>query len=176
MAKNEREPGAPPQAASEEQIVTAQREARRRSGPMPGTVTVACKIPNGIRLQLSVSEKMHEPVMGGGHRNVEIWKKSGPIYDVLGPAVPFGAVPKFQMEGGYRLTFGIPIEFWEKWRAQNADADFVRNGLIFAHESMDNLTDECIDNQELLSGLEPLNPKRLPKGFGNIEKFDGKSG
>jgi hypothetical protein len=112
--------------------------------------------------------------MGGGHRDVETWKKSGPIYDVLGPAVPFGAVPRFQAEGGYRLTFGVPVEFWEKWIKQNHDADYVRNGLIFAYESIDRVTDVCIDNEELLSGLEPLNPKRLPKGFATIEKFDGK--
>lgn len=128
-----------------------------------GFVTVGCKIPNGIILQLSTMEQSTEPVMGGGHRDVKVGRKIGEKYTVRGPSLKLGEIPAFVMAGGYALTVGlVPEDFWNEWVKQNADADIVRNRLIIAHRSVDDAESECTNNASLRTGLEPMDPNRLP--------------
>ena len=35
---------------------------------------------------------------------------------------------------GAGITFGVPRDEFEAWLAENEDADFVKKGLVFAHE------------------------------------------
>ncbi len=143
-------------------------DARLTTKARTGTVIVGCKTPNGIIMQLSTAEKSSEPVMGGGHREVTVGRKVGVKYEIRGTSVPFGTVPKFIMAGGYALTSGIPEDFWEKWLEQNRDADIVQRELIVAHKSMDDVDSHCVNNETLKTGLEPIDPNAMPRGFGNI--------
>jgi hypothetical protein len=149
----------------------ADSDLRTTTRATSGTVIVGCKIPNGLILQLSTMERTIEPVMGGGHRDIQIGRKVGPRYVVKGPAFPVGQVPRYLIAGGYALTSGIPEEFWNDWYAQNKDADYVRNELIVAHKSMEDAERHCIDNESLVTGLEPVDPTKPPRGFkaGQIE-------
>lgn len=135
-----------------------------------GFVCVGCKIPNGIILQLSHRESQREPVMGGGHRDVDIWRKTGDKYTVRGPSIPLGTVPRFIMAGGYAITSGIPEDFWNEWVKQNADSEIVRNKLIIGYPQLDYLQDECLDNEKRVTGLEPIDPSRLPRGIETAEE------
>lgn len=156
--------GAPPQTPSEEQSEIAQREAWRMSGPKPGTVTVACKIPNGLILQNTVFESQNEPVMGGGHRDVKIGRKMGPRHVLKGPALAVGVVQTAAMgAGGFVLNFGVPKDLWDEWVRQNHDNDALNAGLIYGHESIDHVTAHCREHEHVMSGLEPLNPAKLPR-------------
>src|SRR5882672_5274539 len=71
------------------------QDARLTTKARTGTVIVGCKVPNGIIMQLSTTERSSEPVMGGGHREVSIGRKIGQKYEIRGTSVPFGSVPKF---------------------------------------------------------------------------------
>ncbi|MGJ2639847.1 hypothetical protein ACR8HR_23120, partial [Salmonella enterica subsp. enterica serovar Paratyphi A] len=44
---------------------------------MAKTVTVACRLPHGLVLQLQRQSSRPEPVMGGGSRDVPVWEKVG---------------------------------------------------------------------------------------------------
>lgn len=146
--------------------VPIEGNGRLQTKSRTGFVTVACKIPNGILLQLSTMEKNSEPVMGGGHRDVQIGRKTGPKYLVRGPRLKHGEVPNFVMAGGYALTVGVvPEDFWNEWIRQNHDADIVKRELIFAHKSVDDVESQAENNAGLLTGLEPLNPNALPRGI-----------
>jgi hypothetical protein len=127
-----------------------------------GYVVVACKIPNGIVLQNSVMHADSEPVMGGGHRDIKTGRKLGAAYTVKGPSVKWGELPKFIFAGGYALTPNIPEDFWNEWVRQNPDAEILQKKLIFAFRQMDDVEAECRNNETILSGLEPLDPQRLP--------------
>lgn len=145
-------------------------DARMTTRSSPGTVVIGCKLPNGLILQLSTFEQSSEPVMGGGHREVRVGRKIGTKYVIRGTSIPFGQIPKFIFAGGYALTSGVPEEFWDQWYEQNKDSDIVRRELIVAHKSMDDVETHCNSNESLLTGLEPINPDKLPRGVQTATK------
>ena len=135
------------------------------------TVSVACKIPNGLVLQLFEMIEDYEPVMGGGSRKI---KKAKPIdgatFTVRGPASPNGQAPRGYLRpavaGGYAITPNVPADLWDKWLEQNRSAPYVRNGMIFATDRRDETIKEAKGNRDVMSGLEPVNPagdKRIAK-------------
>lgn len=123
---------------------------------MSDTVTVACKLPHGLILQLQRPVKMVEPVLGGGVREYTISQRFGEQVTIFGNRTPFGQQPKCTIIGDYALTPGIDKTFFEEWMKQNANHDVVVNELIFAHKSRDHAEGFARENAGRRSGLEPL--------------------
>jgi hypothetical protein len=136
---------------------------------MPGTVTVACKLPHGLVLRVFNMVEAQEPVMGGGFRKVKVAQERPERAEIKGWAHPQNHAPKAPLIGGFALTAGVDKDLWDTWKTQNAESDLVKNGLIFAHEKADSVQDQAKDQRALRSGLERLDPKKLPRG---IEKSD----
>ena len=116
---------------------------RPESTPTTGTatVTVACKIPNGLILELG------SPGVAGYWRQII----NGSNHD--------SAVC------GFGFTPSVDEAAFAQWLKVNANLEFVRQKLIFAHENASYAQARAIDHAELKSGLEALNPnKDLPKG------------
>lgn len=139
---------------------------------MANTVTVACKLPNGLILRVFQMVEHTEPVMGGGNKKVKVARQEGKSVTIRGCAVPFGATPSAPIIGGYALTSNVDADFFALWMKQNADSELVQNKLIFAHEKPDFAAGQANEQQEIRSGLEPIDPNRLPKG---IEAADRKA-
>ena len=130
------------------------------------TVTVACKVPMGLQLQLQKDMEKWDDERGGPvKRTYKV--KTGKIYYVAGPAYPQGGKPKNfprepMVEGGYALTPGIPAEFWEEWLHQNRLAPYVQatdgaeHGMIFAYGSKADTVAAAREQEKQMSGLEPL--------------------
>jgi hypothetical protein len=138
-----------------------------------GTVTVACKIPSGLVLQLQ--HKMKRPMpTGRGFENdfqmIDVNVFGGPRYNIFGPAIPaMGGVPDGyimpkMIEGGYALTEGIPADFWGTWLEQNEKADYVIGKMIFAYQGNDNAKAAAREGEKRTSGLEPLSREVNAKG------------
>jgi len=133
-----------------------------------GTVTVACKFPNGIRLQLCRRVEFVEEGLGGQRINRVRFDKVGETYFVRGPVQPNGQVPKgyqrpILSEGGYALTRGIPEAFWNEWLKQNKDSPYVLNKIILAAPTPDRAEDETDDMAEIKTGFEPIVPDSDPR-------------
>lgn len=142
---------------------------------MGDKVTVACKLPHGVRLRTFNMEKDREPVMGGGTREVKKAVWDGREFVIKGVAAPAGMAPKARMMGGFALTPGVDKDFWEAWLAQNKESDMVKNGLIFAQTQGDraSLRDNVKDHVKQRSGLEPIDPNNLPvKGIEQADEMD----
>jgi hypothetical protein len=122
------------------------------------TVTVACKLPNGLILHLDKRESYNEPVMGGGTRKTSRAVRMEGTVTLNGYAHKFGEMPAFVIAGGFALTPNVPEEFWDEWLKQNGESDLVKNGLIFARAKADVAGDEAKEKQDLASGLQPLRP------------------
>jgi len=143
------------------------------------TVVVACKIPNGLVLQLCQKRKQREQGLGVT-RDVEVFTKVGDTITVAGPAYPNGPVPKgFKKRpddaDGYALTHNVPADFWEQWERQNAEADYVKSGMIFAFSELESIRDKARDGERLKSGLQPLDPDgdlRVPGSIGPISAVE----
>jgi hypothetical protein len=127
------------------------------------TVTVACKLPNGLILQLWEMQDQHE-ASPTGTRTIQKARKKGEPVKLAGCALKFGQVPEVPMPGGYALT-QVPADFWEEWVAQNQDADVLLNRIIFAHPTFDAASKQAQEQhvEKVKSGLEPIDPKNPPK-------------
>jgi hypothetical protein len=128
---------------------------------MTGSVTVACKIPNGLELRVMEAHDFNEPVMGGGTRTVQLHRQIGAPVHIKGCAAPHG-IP-IVTHGGYALTTNVDADFWTKWLEQNASTDMVRNNLIYAMPREDSAAGKGREQSEIRSGLERLDPAKLPK-------------
>jgi hypothetical protein len=132
---------------------------------MPGTVTVACKIPNGLILQIYKMEDHNEAVMGGGWRKVSQAVKVGDPVKVNGPAKYVGKDALHEIRYGVGLTHGIDADFFEKWIKDNADSEVVKLKLIFASPKAGEVIAQAKDQISLKSGMEGLDRNNLPEEF-----------
>lgn len=136
---------------------------------MPGTVTVACKLPNGLILRGFRMIESSQQVMGGGTRMVKEAIDTGMRQVINGIASEHGK-PLLDPEGNpinmaqsFALTYNVDADLWDLWLEQNKNSDVVKNGMIFAHAKPIELRAEAKDKRDLRSGLEPMNPQGDPR-------------
>jgi hypothetical protein len=148
------------------------------------TITVACKLPNGLLLRVFRFEDYTEQVLGGGTKTSKRAIPIGEPVKINGNAVPHGRAPRHKIvvpggesedeavpfTEGYALTTGVPRAVWEQWLAQNKDSMLVKRNLIYATDTVDRAESRALDQAAVRSGLEPLEekdpraPRRITKG------------
>lgn len=106
------------------------------------TVSVGCKLPNGIVMELGEKRQ----VLNGANSSVLI--------------------------GGHGITENVDKEFFDAWAAKNKDLSFVKGGFVFAHEKAANVSAEAKDRSKQKTGLEPLDPKAKPKDITDLPKVN----
>lgn len=142
------------------------------------TMVVGCKLPHGLVLRMQI--KHVQPVnVGGAVHNVELWgfdtAADAESYTLKGFARPAAQVPDAKIVGAHRAMDGgtiggyaisyIPKDFWDKWAAQNKDFPPLRNGSIVAWEKQDSVEGHARERIDVMSGFEPINPNKLPRGI-----------
>lgn len=140
---------------------------RNNDVPSNATVTVASKAPFDIILKLYDFVERSEPVLGGGMRSFKQAqeRRTSKSFIVQGNSWPQNKGPHQQIVGGYAMTHGIPKAFWDEWIEQNKEADYVVNGMLFAHVEAASVTSKARDQEETKSGLERLDPQKLPRNL-----------
>lgn len=98
------------------------------------TVTVGCKLPSGIILEL-------------GNQEVEIHGTNSA-----------------RVIGGHGITYDVDADFFDAWLKAHSDRDMVKNGLIFAHEKAADVKAEAAEKKGNKSGLEAINPDSPENG------------
>ena len=122
---------------------------------MAETVTVACKIPNGLFLDLKK-----------GAERIRV-RLNGPAMPVL--PEPGKPMPKKTVEHAVGLTFGVDKEFWEAWCKENPDFGPMKQGLLYAAPKGGDVVARAKGEVSNLTGMEPLNPDKPAPG---IKKFE----
>lgn len=141
---------------------------------MPGTVTVACKVPCGFAMQLYRMEDAQEPVMGGGWKAIKRAVPTGKLVVLHGPAKAIGKDVPWEIKSGVGLTHGVDADFFAKWMEDNKEADVVTGGHIFANVKTGEVLAEAKDRISLKTGLEPIDRNNLPAEFRpTIKTADG---
>lgn len=125
------------------------------------TVTVGCKVPNGLICRVFEMVSANEPVLGGGYRETKMAQPVGQ-FKLNGCATAIGERPKHDIRFGYGITENVNTELWEKWLEQNKDSDVVKAGLVFAAAKANDTIAEAKEKKKLKSGMEPLDPENLP--------------
>ncbi len=143
------------------------------SAPATGTdtVTVACKVPNGLIFPLCDMREDYEPVMGGGQKKIMKAWPTGVRVVLRGPAFDLQAMRRGQtmenpLAGGFALTPGIPREQWEKIKRDYADHPALVNGLVFATKSDTDAIAEARTRHDVETGLEGIDPDNPAKRTG----------
>lgn len=133
------------------------------------TVTVACKLPNGIHLDVFRMDTVAEKTILGAVVETKRAVKAGRF-------TVKGIKRRTDDEGlamGFALTHGCPKAIWDSWLEANKENPIVVNGLIFATSSTNDARARARENEAQRSGLEPLDPKNLPREFrGKVETAD----
>lgn len=93
----------------------------------PGTVTVGCKIPNGLHL------------------------------DHQGKRVTLNGSNSSSVIGGHGLTRGVDRDWFMSWLKEHMDFAPVKKGLIFAHEDANKTHAEAQEKKAEKTGLEGIN-------------------
>lgn len=146
----------------------------RPSAPATGTdtVTVACKVANGIVLEVSEMRDVDEPTgFGGGTRTTKKAFPVGERFVLRGNAVDRAPgrrdeESEFPRAGGAALTSGIPRDFWERWLEQHRNDPVVTNNLVFAHGTLDGASGMSRERKDVESGLEGIDPADPAKRTG----------
>lgn len=107
------------------------------------TVTIGCKLPNGI-------------IMDAGETRVRIngWNNN----EIAGLS--------------HGITRDVPADLWEAWSKEHAESKLVTNGFIFAEESEVRAKDKAKDNKEQKSGFEQLPQIKETDQAGVLGKSD----
>lgn len=130
------------------------------------TVVVASKLPFDIILRLFDFQKKADPVMGGGVREYKIAAvRQEKTFIVQGNSFAQNAGAHQEIYSGFAFTRDIPKAFWDEWLEQNKNADYVRNGLIFAHTNTNSVKAESREKEGVKTNLERLDPQNLPRGL-----------
>lgn len=101
-------------------------------------VTVGCKLPAGILMQL-------------GHGEA---KKT----------VKLNGVNAAKVIGGFGLTDNVDEAFFDEWVRVNGELKFLKAGHVFKMPSVGEATARAMDYEKLRSGMEPLDPNKTPRG------------
>jgi hypothetical protein len=135
------------------------------------TVTVACRMPNGVVLHVDEFVDVRITSPGG----TETVKMARPVrgesivlngYAVSVADIQAGRASGQVIAGGFGLTSGVPKDFWDAWLVQNQNTDLVLRGIVFASKNNGAAQATAIERSgEVKSGLEPMDPDNLPPGL-----------
>lgn len=100
------------------------------------TVTVGCKLPSGLHLDLP--GKTRVTLNGSNASNVI---------------------------GGHGITENVDADFFAAWLKAYADHPAVKSGLIFAHEKAASTAAEARDKTKNTSGFEGIDPAKPGPGI-----------
>jgi hypothetical protein len=100
------------------------------------TVTVGCKLPHGLMLDITEEGK------AGRRFRIKGSNSAGII-------------------GGFGLTPGVPKDLWDAWHKKHEQLEFVRNGLVFAYDKTGDASARAKEvGGDLSSGLDPIDPNK----------------
>lgn len=109
----------------------------RKNVASTDTVTVACKLPNGLHITLpeqGISIKLH------------------------GSASPFAI-------GGHGMTQGVNAADWAVVEEVHKDARWLKNEAVFAMNKPQDASDKAVERQAVRVGFEGIDPKDPSNGL-----------
>lgn len=124
------------------------------------TVTVGCKLPAGMILELD-NEVMVASAMTGG-KEVKTFVPSGRTVELIGSNAMSDSSPQNKLigENGGRVVMGcglteVEADFWNEWSAQKKGFPPLTLGMIFATPTANDARNEAKSRASLKTGMEP---------------------
>lgn len=125
------------------------------------TISVGCKIPQGLIISIHQMIERDEPVLGGGMRRV---KEAMELPETRIHIRGIGQKIARDKSGlpivtPYAITNDVDAETFRAWMEQHKDSDIVKKGLVWAMPSENDARAHARETRDLKTGFEPLNPK-----------------
>ncbi|MBO1325351.1 hypothetical protein K2X14_11570 [Acetobacter sp. TBRC 12305] len=129
------------------------------SGRGGDTVTVICRMPSGLVLDLYEQDDLKARALSA--------------MPIMGPPVPKATVrlrgarrdPRFHPKSNQMLGMGgrteVDAAFWSAWKEQNANYAPLKSGLIFAAAKESDAVSMLAERGQERTGLEGLDPDAL---------------
>lgn len=117
------------------------------------TVTVGCKVPNGIVCEFRGAIPDEYAAFRGKRVTLNGYKPTVVRHKMAVDIV-----------GGFGLTHNVDAEFMAAWMKLHASFPAVKNGLIFVQANSDRARGHASERDGLRSGYEPLTKKDMPAG------------
>src|SRR6185312_3328902 len=82
------------------------------------------------------------------------------------------ATLRVQVINGFGITKGVPTALFDAWFKKHEKRTFVKAGLVFKVDGkdMDSVEDVAKELKGQKSGLEKLDPKKLPANMADVQK------
>ncbi|KWO67587.1 hypothetical protein [Burkholderia territorii] len=113
--------------------------------PSDDMVTVACKLPQGLHLDIVKHGEVRRRVTLNGANS------------------PHAVA-------GFGITEHVPKAFFDQWLADHQELPAIRNELIFALPRRTDVEAMATERTDVKSGLEPLDPKKPGKDLAPLSK------
>lgn len=94
------------------------------------TVTIGCKYPTGVLLQVGST------------------------------TFPINGSNSSEIFGGHGITDDVPKELWDAWLVENKNHDLVTGGFIFAHEQRKEVKAEAKEKVKNATKAEAITPPK----------------
>ncbi len=128
--------------------------------PARNTVWVQCSLPNGIDIFLE--EKFRDD------QGNERWR------EIEDARVKLNGANSSLVIGGYGLT-EVAADFWEAWVKSHQRFQPLRIGAIKAQPSRERASAQAMDEKELKTGFEPLDPDKPGAGLQRVPEKEQKA-
>lgn len=112
------------------------------------TVTIGCKLANGIQMSAFIGGKNVEQRINGFNQNLIQGTDHG-------------------------ITTDVPKDLWDAWHARFKDSKLVKGGFIFAHAQEKSVKAQAAEKKANKSGTEQLPQIKgdaKEGGLGSVEK------
>jgi len=111
------------------------------------TISVGCKLPNGLWLDLTIPGQPQRRFRLKGTNSARVI-------------------------GGFGITENVPEDFFNEWMRLNKGLPFVTNGLVFAHKQLASVKTEAKARASMVNGLEGINKDKPGSGIKPLNKDD----
>jgi hypothetical protein len=108
------------------------------------TVTIGCKLPNGIYMESGELKR----VRINGWNNNEIAGLS------------------------HGITRDVPADLWAAWSKEHAESKLIKSGIVFAEETEKRAIDKAKDQKDNKSGHEQLAKIKKTDAAGGLGEAD----
>lgn len=123
-------------------------------------VTIACKLPHGLVLEVDYKIVNNGVVQGENYQRVTLngTNDNNPKGLIMAPPSVLNPEPG--------ITKGVSKDLWEEWlKKAGKNHPAVKNHLIYVlMDDADSAADQIAASASLRSGLEPLDPTKMPEG------------
>lgn len=132
------------------------------------TVTIGCKLPNGLVLESGYTVEHGNVVRTAGYKRLKLNGANQNRFQIVNNVREMSN-PKAPLHFEPGITENVDEAFFDKWVIDHRDSNIVRNKLVWKVKNRTEAKARAIGETQNDFGMEPRDPTKLG---GKVKKFD----